>query len=397
MRVLLLHAERFSYIPTKKAVSQAEELAKEYETNNALVVFTTVEEGDNEAVIQKASKDITEQVDRLKASTIVIYPYAHLSSNLAPLGEARQVLEKLAKDIEKQGFSVHKAPFGWYKSFEIKVHGHPLAELSRSYTPTERIPPLMETTRDFSSKFYEDYLTRFGFRLEEKRAVTKTEWLLAINDLREDLKECAKPLETVFTKQLETETFDNCTEFEFEALAQPIRSFFLEKSIITSLDKIKNILGESRLTIEDKYVYLEGNQFKFLIAIKINSNNAFAMLNTILAGLIAINVEKTQTNQYTPMLPIKYSIVQAYVAINKPVSHEFIERVKSKLEKKIKRLIIDESDQKLAEKLRRAGMLWTPYVVIIGKREEESNAVSIRFRLDGTTRLIPIDELEKYL
>jgi threonyl-tRNA synthetase len=30
---------------------------------------------------------------------------------------------------------VYKAPFGYYKAFELKCLGHPLSELSRSFKP----------------------------------------------------------------------------------------------------------------------------------------------------------------------------------------------------------------------------------------------------------------------
>jgi threonyl-tRNA synthetase len=110
-----------------------------------------------------------------------------------------------------------------------------------------------------------------------------------------------------------------------------------------------------------------------------------------------MNIEKMQSSQYIPMLPIKYSVVQAYIAINNPVSSEYASLVASKVGKKLKRVVVDDSDSKLAEKLRRAGMLWAPYVIVVGKREEESRAVSIRRRADGTTKVVPVDELEEQL
>ena len=397
MRVLLLHAERFSYTPTKKAVSQADEEAGPHSVENALVVFTTVEDGDDEEIVRKASQDIAEHAAKVKADIIVVYPYAHLSSNLAPLSEARQVLSELAKSLENLGLKVHKAPFGWYKAFDIKVHGHPLAELSRSYSATERMPPLMETTRDFEQKLYNDYLQRFGLTLGGKATRMSDKWRSALEDVAMELRTCDGETATVFTKDITAEKIDYCTEYLLEGVAQPIRAFFIERGIPTTLDKLKSVIGEEGLVVNEKHVWLQGKQFKFLVGLSLSGDKTLAFMNTILAGMIAMNIEKMQSSQYIPMLPIKYSVVQAYIAINNPVSSEYASLVASKVRKKLKRVVVDDSDSKLAEKLRRAGMLWAPYVIVVGKREEESRAVSIRRRADGTTKVVPVDELEEQL
>jgi threonyl-tRNA synthetase len=52
-----------------------------------------------------------------------------LSKNLARPEVAGKVLEKTEKALK--GFKVTRAPFGYYKEFELKVKGHPLSELSR--------------------------------------------------------------------------------------------------------------------------------------------------------------------------------------------------------------------------------------------------------------------------
>jgi len=52
-----------------------------------------------------------------------------LSSNLSSPNVAVEVLEKAQKKLK--GFKVIRAPFGYYKEFEMKVKGHPLSELSR--------------------------------------------------------------------------------------------------------------------------------------------------------------------------------------------------------------------------------------------------------------------------
>ena len=136
VRVLLIHAEYFSYRPIQRAIDEAESIEEEVggPFNNALVVFTTVESSDDEnpeLIVSKAVNDIIDVANKVKASNIVIYPYAHLSSDLAPPSTALKILKQLEYALKEKGLEAHRAPFGWYKEFSLKCYGHPLSELSR--------------------------------------------------------------------------------------------------------------------------------------------------------------------------------------------------------------------------------------------------------------------------
>ncbi|ALU12529.1 hypothetical protein EYM_04895 [Ignicoccus islandicus DSM 13165] len=145
MKILMLHVDDFSYEAKKKAIKSAENVSqKSYSTSNALVVFATVEPNDSK-VLDDVVKDIVEQLNRLKVNEVVLYPYAHLSSTLAKPGEAIKVLLKLEEMLKEKGVKVHRAPFGWYKSFQIKCKGHPLAELSKRYSPPEYKPKVLDS------------------------------------------------------------------------------------------------------------------------------------------------------------------------------------------------------------------------------------------------------------
>lgn len=141
MRILLIHAKTFEYEAKEKALDAAEELGenKAGKFQNVLVVFLTVEKGDGSSpdVVEKAVSDILDVYGKVGASGIVVYPYAHLSSNLAPPEEAKRVLVQVAEKISEKGVQVSRAPFGWYKRFVIDCYGHPLSELSRSILPGE--------------------------------------------------------------------------------------------------------------------------------------------------------------------------------------------------------------------------------------------------------------------
>jgi len=96
--------------------------------------MTSVEKSDVNigAVVKEFVEAVKDIAGQVKSKNIVLYPYAHLSSNLASPEVAMEVLDKAEKELSKiKEFTVSKAPFGYYKEFELKVKGHPLSELSR--------------------------------------------------------------------------------------------------------------------------------------------------------------------------------------------------------------------------------------------------------------------------
>jgi threonyl-tRNA synthetase len=113
---------------------EVEESAKKGRLEEALCAFIAVEkfdEDDTDAVIAEGAKQVADVAGQVKASRIMIYPYAHLSPNLSTPATAIKILKGMA-EILSGDYEVMRAPFGWYKSFSISCKGHPLSELSRS-------------------------------------------------------------------------------------------------------------------------------------------------------------------------------------------------------------------------------------------------------------------------
>lgn len=142
--MLLIHADSMSYEVKERALEEAEKIEEERRSGSyedALVVFTAVEEEDVKAidvVVDNASKEILDVMDKVKASSVLLYPYAHLSSSLARPRDALAVLVKLEEKLKESGVRVSRAPFGWYKAFTLVCKGHPLSELSKSIKPEGR-------------------------------------------------------------------------------------------------------------------------------------------------------------------------------------------------------------------------------------------------------------------
>lgn len=138
MKILALHSDYIEFEPTKKALKSAEDAPLEKtRVDECLVVFTSVEASDEknaDLVAEKLALESKKIAEQVKTKTIMLYPYAHLSNNLSKPDVAINVLKKAEAILKKEDYVVSRAPFGWYKAFEIKCKGHPLSELSRHIT-----------------------------------------------------------------------------------------------------------------------------------------------------------------------------------------------------------------------------------------------------------------------
>jgi len=138
MKILLLHCDYLNFKPLKKAIKKIGELSekekKATRIEEPLVVMSAVEKHDKNIgkVVEKLVENIKEIAEQINVKNIVLYPYAHLSKELASPEIAVKILEEAEIALKKiKGFNVFRAPFGYYKEFEMKVKGHPLSELSR--------------------------------------------------------------------------------------------------------------------------------------------------------------------------------------------------------------------------------------------------------------------------
>jgi len=156
MRILQLHCDFIEYLPIKKEIESAEQLREpKTRLEEVVVAFIAVENGDNDSVGTQAIDEIKESMKNIGCKKLLLYPYAHLSSDLAHPNTALGIfkkMENLAKDLE-----VYRAPFGWTKSYNVKVKGHPLAESSKIITRDkieDVIPDALKSESKIKSYWY---------------------------------------------------------------------------------------------------------------------------------------------------------------------------------------------------------------------------------------------------
>ena len=135
MKILQMHADFIEYTPVKKEIKTAEDIEPHTVREDEIVVlFTAFEQGDDSELVKKAVAESRDFLAKLGTKRVLLYPFAHLSQSLASPSEAMALLLEMEKSAKDAGLEVKRAPFGWTKALQIKVKGHPLAEMSRSYS-----------------------------------------------------------------------------------------------------------------------------------------------------------------------------------------------------------------------------------------------------------------------
>ncbi|NQV39698.1 MAG: threonine--tRNA ligase [Nitrosopumilus sp.] len=149
MRILQLHCDHIEYTPTKKEIQSAEDIKnpQTQRLEELVVVFIAMETGDDSSVAQNALSQIKVSMEKIGCKKLLLYPYAHLSSNLAKPSIAMNLLKEMEDSSSE--LEVSHSPFGWTKSYKIQVKGHPLAESFKVVTKdSSNAKPAEELTSD---------------------------------------------------------------------------------------------------------------------------------------------------------------------------------------------------------------------------------------------------------
>ena len=167
MRLLQLHSDFIEYEPIQKEIRDAEDIISKSKIRleDLVVAFVAVENRDDESIAKMAVDDIKKYLDMVKSTRLLIYPYAHLSSDLAPPTVAIDIIKSLESFAKGTLNQVYRAPFGWTKSFNIKVKGHPLAENSKQISKNQEHVPSDQShgEKESSALKHEEKLQSFWY------------------------------------------------------------------------------------------------------------------------------------------------------------------------------------------------------------------------------------------
>jgi len=172
MRLLQLHSDFIAYQPIAKEIGEAEENASmsKVRLEELVVTLVAIENGDDESLACIAVNEIESYLAKLKSHRLLIYPYAHLTSDLAPGDTALKVIMAIEKFAKERILEVYRAPFGWTKAFEIKVKGHPLAESYKIIN--RRSASIAQVAASSGDRISNSYETKVSSALDKEEKLT---------------------------------------------------------------------------------------------------------------------------------------------------------------------------------------------------------------------------------
>ena len=357
MIILLIHASDFSFSIKEKAIKNPEEpKLQSLKKENVLVAFTTVEKGDDEEIVKRAAREIIDVYNKVKASAIVIYPYAHLSDNLESPSLAILILEKMENMIKEENVEVYRAPFGWYKQFMVNCYGHPLSELSK------RIRHEVEYEKSEELTVCE----KFGFPSSPYAYFMR-------NAVLEYIKYMSKSF-TIVGDEVKQEGEISIRYLEPQGRRLPCvnESPHIIVSIKGDIESIPAEFSDSK----NKYI------------IKTKEGDVTKIDVNLLTYYFILNGYKNSP----PYLPLWLSPIQVRVL---PVKQDFLKDA-IEIANKIKgRVDVDDLPDGLGSKIARAGKDWIPYVVLLGEREIKTQTLTVKVRAKNEQRSYTIDELNE--
>lgn len=98
------------------------------------------------------------------------------------------------------------------------------------------------------------------------------------------------------------------------------------------------------------------------------------------------------TEHFAGKFPLWLSPVQAVILPISERHHEYAQSLKSQLEAAGLRVECDTRNEKIGYKIREAQLQQTPYMLVVGDKEAESNTISPRHRKDGDLGAMSVEE-----
>ena len=135
MKLLMFNTGEFWYRTYLKTVGSVETEDREEQVKEALVIFVNVEKEDEErmdAVVRKATDNISWLAKKTGRTAIVLHSFAHLSESKSDIDFAHDLFIRLRGRLEGKGYAVTMTPFGYLNEFRIHVLGESLAKVWKS-------------------------------------------------------------------------------------------------------------------------------------------------------------------------------------------------------------------------------------------------------------------------
>ena len=135
MRLLTFQAEHFAWRSFSKTLPEVEDVAIDTSVDEALVAFRHIEsqdEADHKRVFKHTLKHVKWLANKRSLKTVVLHSFTHLGGDNASPQYAATFMHELASRLTATEYIVHRTPFGYFCSWDIKVYGDSLAKVYKA-------------------------------------------------------------------------------------------------------------------------------------------------------------------------------------------------------------------------------------------------------------------------
>lgn len=136
MRLLMIHASRFAYTPSRKSLESVPDATQPASIEDAVVGFIHVEEKDEDGasgVETKLVKNLKWAARKNETKRIVLHSFTHLSESKASWEMTQKLMQNAQDRLDKAGYETHQTPFGYFLDLDISAPGTPLARLFKEF------------------------------------------------------------------------------------------------------------------------------------------------------------------------------------------------------------------------------------------------------------------------
>ena len=415
MRILLLHVDYIRYETVKPALRSPPDPPGSHEEREAVVAYVTVEAGDDRGVVEAAASEILRYAgEQVKAEAIVLYPYAHLSSNLEKPRLAHKRLVELERLVAGAWRGrLHRAPFGWYKAFEVRAKGHPLAELSRWIrpgTPVYRaggqalsleeaaqkgLAPRLEAHRPRLIRLAQEKLGLLGLDPDRLGWMARVllerleRWLLGGTPgtlVPAERPERLGDVLSLYARALEEEpgsTLDPGQAWRVTVTSRDPGEVLssLSRWLPGRLRRVPLCRGDGCIDagVEGELLAYEAEGHLVPVAAVSRGKAAVGPLWLLAASTIDAEARAALEGDWVPRLPAWLHPVTVYL-VPAPGAEEYAQTLATDLARSGVNVVLDESTRSLGPRIRAGGRLWAPIVAVVGEREAATGTVTVRRR-----------------
>ncbi|WP_292320305.1 threonyl-tRNA synthetase editing domain-containing protein [Caldisphaera sp.] len=450
MRILMIHLKDIKYWAVEEAIENPPDPPSKFEGNECVAGFISVEEGDTPDLSHEAASELAQHANRFKLNCIVVYPFAHLSSSLAEPNRAVNILKSIEDELKKMGFTVNRAPFGWYKGFSITCPGHPMCELSRTITSPKGPFYIKDSNKilikeAIENKIFDNSLLnnpwdndsigaqeKFGILSDGINSIGKyvinslIEWFNYKNNI-ENVSIYSGSHKEIYGIDGLSSTIKSCLDMGRYVKDQSIiiqgiipGSEIMILPFKTDKSKFNDMINELMNgiindTIEiasssqsgfnipydidydlDLILYKSRNNGLVLLGgfgnVRENSITFIGPIRNIASSLIDYGLKMADKGK-TPSLPFWLSPYQVAIIPVKETHEDYAKEIFNEVFSIGIRVYYDPPGKSLGTRIRAAGKSWVPIIAVVGDKEKESSTVNLRKRwLQGSQEVLQLDE-----